>query len=229
MGCKNCSENSSTTYTRCPDVVSTNCVFYQGNSLECPADTSFSICKGDNMTSVQTEIFNRICQLIGDTNVSTVLIPNCLKDAWATEDKTILNLFNFVLQNQCDLQEQLAEATSTLSTLNPTVTIKNVDNCYTDCTDCTVELTLSGALNKIITEICNLKAVTTDLQSQLDATNKDLRLVKTDYEKFNTFIKDKTCQIDNLTAQVTNLTIRINNAGTIPPCGTDCVPVIVCP
>lgn len=203
MPCKNCSENSSLTYSRCNPPLSSNCTFYQGDSLECVNDTTFSICKGDSMTSVQIEMFNRICQLIGDTDASKVLIPICLQTAWNNSDLTVLNLFNLVLTNACDLQTQITNLGNNLTTINPTVTVRNITNC---CNGCTVELSLSDALNNIITEICNLKASVTALQENLLVIEEDLSVVKSNYESFNTFMAKQT--LLNISLQSNIVTIK---------------------
>jgi len=158
LGCTDCSENSSLTYSRCNPPISTNCTFYQGNNLSCSSDENFTICKGQNMSSVQTEIFERICKLIGDTNVSEVVIPACLIDAWNQSDYTILNLFNLALSNQCALDAQIVELGSTLNNLNPLV---NVELCCCDTCNATTppyQLRLSEALQKIVECVCSAKS-----------------------------------------------------------------------
>src|SRR5687768_3799988 len=99
MSCKDCSETSSLTYSRCGNTVTTNCVLYTGDTLECSSDEDFKICKNENMTSIQESIFEKVCALSGSLDVQNVVIPDCafIQDAWDDNDLTVLNLFNLVL------------------------------------------------------------------------------------------------------------------------------------
>jgi len=189
MSCPSCSENSSTTYSRCNPPVSTNCVFYQGKDLTCPHDESFAICKGQNMSAVQEEIFNRICQLIGDTDVTEVNIPCTLEVAWNDQDKTILNLFNYVLQVQCAQKEQIAGLGTDALTVNSFITINKPCDCGCNCT---TTVTLTQAFNDIITCLCNAKAEIKDLQNNLEILNQEVINVKSVYTQFSNFITSQT-------------------------------------
>jgi len=189
MSCPSCSENSSTTYSRCNPPVSTNCVFYQGKDLTCPHDESFAICKGQKMSAVQEEIFNRICQLIGDTDVTEVNIPCTLEVAWNDQDKTILNLFNYVLQVQCAQKEQIAGLGTDALTVNSFITINKPCDCGCNCT---TTVTLTQAFNDIITCLCNAKAEIKDLQNNLEILNQEVINVKSVYTQFSDFITSQT-------------------------------------
>jgi hypothetical protein len=131
IGCN----NSNTTYSRCNPPVSTNCVFYQGDSKTCEHDTGFSICKGDNLSNVQGEIFDRICQLIGDTSVKNVVIPCLLEPAWVDQDKTILNYFNYILEVACTQKQAITEINNSITTIDPFVSVClkccEESSCYT--------------------------------------------------------------------------------------------------
>ncbi len=164
MNCQNCSDSSSTTYSRCSPPLSTNCLFYQGEAKTCGDD--FYICKGENMSDIQSRIFDKICSISNLTDVSTIIIPACLVEAWDNNDITVLNLFNLALSASCSLQEQINNVITAQETLNPTVTIRQVTNCA--CNNCTVQIKLSDALNNIITEICALKATVSFLQTQVN-------------------------------------------------------------
>jgi len=166
MSCKSCSENSSTTYSRCNPPVSSNCLFYQGVAKQCSNDSTFNICKGDNFSDVQSLIFDKICKLIGDTNVSTIQIPTCLKQAWDDSDLSIFNLFTLLLEQHCVLQTEVTNLTNSISTVNPEVEI-----CLGCCeeTGCNNSATilLSDALQKIVSCICTLKSQVTSLSTEV--------------------------------------------------------------
>ena len=208
MSCKNCSENSSTTYSRCPQVTSTNCVFYQGENLTCPHDESFAICKGQNMSAVQEEIFNRICQLIGDTDVTEVNIPDCLKDAWDNDDLTILNLFNFILDQQCVLKNSIDAVGTEGLTLDSLITIYNPCPTNCQCEDIpTVTIKLKDALNDMITCLCNARAEIKDLQNNLEILNQD-------FTTYKNMLQPRLDAIDSIVANQANIAIQLNCINT---------------
>lgn len=220
MSCKNCSENSSTTYSRCPQVTSTNCVFYQGENLTCPHDESFAICKGQNMSAVQEEIFNRICQLIGDTDVTEVKIPDCLKDAWDNDDLTILNLFNFILDQQCVLKNSINAVGTEWLTVDSLITIYNPCPTNCQCEDIpTVTIKLKDALNDMITCLCNARAEIKDLQNNLEILNQDVQTVKVQYSNLSKSVCDLTGTNPNILTRLARLECIVDggsNCNSIP-------------
>lgn len=152
--CPGC-DNSSTTYTRCNPPQSTNCTFYQGESLTCSSDATFKVCKGDNLTEIQKVIFDKICSLSGSLNIESIEFPCSLQDAWEKQDPTILNLLQYVVNIQCEQNSLIANLQGQLSTLNPEVEI-----CLSCCGDnCgSTKLLLSEALTKIVDCLCVTKA-----------------------------------------------------------------------
>ena len=207
MSCPGC-DNSSTTYTRCNPPVSTNCVFYQGDTKTCQSDTTFTVCKGENMSDLQEKIFDKICQLSGKIDVTSIVFPCSLKDAWLTEEKTILNLLEYMVTIQCNQQTSINTINSQLPTLNPIVSV-----CFSPCCDnstCgTTELHLNQALEKIIECICGLRTrveaaetsakFSSDQVASLSAIinnpNTGLLALQEDYAKFKA---NALCRIANL-------------------------------
>jgi hypothetical protein len=214
MSCPSCSENSSTTYSRCNPPVSTNCVFYQGKDLTCPHDESFAICKGQNMSAVQEEIFNRICQLIGDTDVTEVNIPCTLEVAWNDQDKTILNLFNYVLQVQCAQKEQIAGLGTDALTVNSFITINKPCDCGCNCT---TTVTLTQAFNDIITCLCNAKAEIKDLQNNLEILNQD-------FTTYKNMLQPKLDTLDSILLNQTSIALRLSEIESKTTCLPTCNP-----
>ena len=224
MSCPSCSENSSTTYSRCNPPVSTNCVFYQGENLTCPHDESFAICKGQNMSAVQEEIFNRICQLIGDTDVTEVNIPDCLKDAWDNDDLTILNLFNFILDQQCVLKNSIDAVGTEGLTLDSLITIYNPCPTNCQCEDIpTVTIKLKDALNDMITCLCNARAEIKDLQNNLEILNQD-------FTTYKNMLQPKLDTLDSILLNQTSIALAIKGiqcgliGAGIPYNDTNCTP-----
>jgi hypothetical protein len=214
MSCPSCSENSSTTYSRCNPPVSTNCVFYQGKDLTCPHDESFAICKGQKMSAVQEEIFNRICQLIGDTDVTEVNIPCTLEVAWNDQDKTILNLFNYVLQVQCAQKEQIAGLGTDALTVNSFITINKPCDCGCNCT---TTVTLTQAFNDIITCLCNAKAEIKDLQNNLEILNQD-------FTTYKNMLQPKLDTLDSILLNQTSIALRLSEIESKTTCLPTCNP-----
>ena len=223
MSCPSCSENSSTTYSRCNPPISTNCVFYQGKDLTCSHDEGFTICKGQNMSSVQEEIFNRICQLIGDTDVSKVKIPSCdLEVAWNNQDKTILNYFNYLLDVACAQKAAIASIGVGGLTIDSHIIIN--EPCCDSCeTSCTVKLTIPQAFNDVIKCLCDTKARVKKLEGDLDILNKDFLGYKDNVQnKLNTLDSVLKNQAD-IALSIKGIQCGLIGAG-IPYNDTNCIP-----
>ena len=218
MSCPSCSENSSTTYSRCNPPVSTNCVFYQGKDLTCPHDESFAICKGQKMSAVQEEIFNRICQLIGDTDVTEVNIPDCLKDAWDNDDLTILNLFNFILDQQCVLKNSIDAVGTEGLTVDSLITIYNPCPTNCQCEDIpTVTIKLKDALNDMITCLCNARAQIKDLETNLEILNQD-------FTTYKNMLQPKLDTLDSILLNQTSIALRLSEIESKTTCLPTCNP-----
>ena len=165
INCPGCN-NSSTTYTRCNPPISTNCVFYQGESKVCPSDSTFTICKGDNLSNVQLDIFDKVCKLSGAIDVTKIQLPLCAKEGWETNDPTILNLLKYILDLQCQQKTLLEEVDSYVNNKTIVGSQKTIDPfvkvclacCAPGCTtDTPVVLLLSEALAAIVSCVCTAK------------------------------------------------------------------------
>ena len=156
MGC----ETANYLYTRCPEVVSTNCITYQGESIDC-----LGICKGMTLTKLEDIVVNKICDLATLTNMSVIdFTHKCpwIATAWNNAhpgnhpnvDNTILNILNFILDELCVLQ---AEITVLQTPVEPKVTL-DYACCSTNSCVTTGKVTLSVALQNIINCICEVKS-----------------------------------------------------------------------
>jgi len=212
--CLNCADNSSTTYSVCSPPVSTNCVFYQGASKECSEDTTFTICKGQNMSSVQETIFNKICELIGDINITSVEFPGSLQDGWKNQDPTILNLFVYLTQIACSQKADIASLSTSILNINP-----SVDVClqyYGD--ECgSVKMLLSDALNKIIDYLCSAKAQITTLQTEVDVLNTSYNGLQSQITNLVNFNTAQVALNISLQTRLSCVETRLNNK-RIPNC-----------
>lgn len=147
---------------KCPDNTTTDCVKWVGKDIPC-----LDICYGDSLTELQNEVAEKLCELVGDVDMSTVVIPACLLSAWngLEQDKTILNLFNFAFQTAC---QQQVTINNLPTTNNPIITLD-----YKCCADSpcfeSVTVTISTHLQQIINCICELKTKVTELEATVNS------------------------------------------------------------
>jgi len=129
-----------------------------GESVEC-----LNVCRGSSITVLEQAILNKLCILVGETNMSSVDIPSCFITAWINKDKTILSLFEFLLDLACAQQTTIDGLPTTN---NPVITLD-----YKCCEDnpCiqTVAVTVSTHLQQILDCICALNARVVELESQV--------------------------------------------------------------
>lgn len=159
------SEKSSYWYDSSPVIGTSHQITWAGGDVYC--GTTLVACNGTRLTTMQKAILDRICALEGVTNMTTITFPCSLEVAWNSQDLTVLNLIQYLLDNAC-AQKQIID---TLPTTNdPFVTIEycccsGVDGCGTSVT-----VALSTHIQNIITCLCELKtevATLTNTISQL--------------------------------------------------------------
>lgn len=146
------SESSSYWYDSSPVIGTTSQIVYGGADVYC--GTKLVACKGTRLSTMQVDILTRICELEGVTDMTSINIPCSLEVAWTTQDHTILNYIQYLLNNAC-AQKSIIDGLPT--TNNPNVTITYC--CCTDGDGCNtqVTLTLSEHIQKIIDCLCNYK------------------------------------------------------------------------
>jgi hypothetical protein len=201
MSCPGC-DNSSTTYTRCNPPVSTNCVFYQGDTKTCQSDTTFTICKGENMSDLQEKIFTKICALNASIDVTSIEFPCSLQDAWNNEDPTLLNLLQYIVDRQCEQNQAIQELGIDISKIDPLVTV-----CLECCSDkkCgTTQMLLSQALKDIIECLCKAKTDAANAVAQADLAVSTATNAINLYSELNS----KYCVLN---AQVTKIASYLND------------------
>ena len=200
MGC----ETANYLYTRCPEVVSTNCITYQGADIPC-----LGICKGSNLSVVEMAIANRLCELSDLTDATTITVPACIIAAWnaGQEDKTILNLLQFALDQICVLQ---AEITVLQTPVEPEVTL-DYACCSTNSCVTTGKVTLSVALQNIINCICEIKSEVSTLKSTVKSLQKEVIVL-------NAQINDPTNGIGELKNQLATQQIDISTLQSTVAC-----------
>jgi len=200
MSCKNC-ESSSTSYTRCNPPISTNCTFYQGDSKVCNNDSTFTICKGDSLTSIQQTFFEKICKLIGDVDLSKINVPACLKEAWDNSDPSILNYISFLLEQHCLLKESISNIVESQETLDPLVTICLACCSESNCTG-TTTIKLSQALTEIVQCLCNAKA-------EIETLKTNLITLTESFNTYKSIVDPKLILIDSIILNQTTINSRL--------------------
>jgi hypothetical protein len=160
-------------YDRCPDVLSGRCVSYQGAPIPC-----LKLCTGDSISYIQEQVALKLCELVGLTDMSGIIIPPCLVNAWGTNDYTILNLIQTLLNNSCALQGQIDAIDTALLTFDPMITVE-WKCCSTAPCVISPSIKVSEAIQSIIDCICLLKADVTSLTSRvayLEGRDRDIAL-----------------------------------------------------
>ncbi len=146
------SDKASYYYDSSPIKATTNEVLWVGGDIPC-----LDVCNKSRLTTVQLAIIDKLCLLTSNTDLTNVVIPECLKTAFNSGDKVLLDFIQILLDNACLQNTQITDITTSLETLNPLVTVD-----YKCCSDnpciTTGTVTLSVALENIIICMCDLKS-----------------------------------------------------------------------
>lgn len=156
------SEKSSYWYDSSPVIGTSNQITWAGGDVYC--GTTLVACNGTRLTTMQKAILDRICTLEGVIDMTTITFPCSLEVAWNSQDLTILNLIQYLLDNAC---AQKTTIDSLPTTNDPFVTIEycccsGVDGCGTSVT-----VALSTHIQNIITCLCELKTEVTTLTNTI--------------------------------------------------------------
>lgn len=133
---------------RCPTPTTTDCVEWVAGDFPC-----LDICDGDLLTEAQFNIATKICELVDTTDLNSVVIPECLKESWATNDPTILNFIQFLLDKHCDQQAQIDSINTNIFTLKTEFEVKYPDCCVSECQP-SFTLTLQKHFEKVLECLC---------------------------------------------------------------------------
>jgi len=140
--------SSNTKIKRCPTTISTNCVEWIAGDFPC-----LDICNGDLLTEAQFNIATKLCELVNTTDLSSVVIPSCLVEAWATTDPTILNFIQFLLNKHRDQQAQIDSLGVNEFTLNTIFSVNYPDCCVSECQP-SIELKIQQHFEKVLECLC---------------------------------------------------------------------------
>lgn len=152
----------------CSASLSTKCVVWNGPRIEC-----LNICNGDTLTDAVYTIATKVCEIAGDLDLSTVDLT-CLIDQTPVTDKSLKNILEVILDNQCTLKDLIDAIDGSGSTgveLNLNLRcLKKFDEF-----DNEIPQDLNQTLQSIVNEVCTqkdkiavLENTVQDLQDQID-------------------------------------------------------------
>jgi hypothetical protein len=147
------------------------------------------VCNGKSLTAVENAIALQLCTLAGSVDVTEVVIPSCFTTAWINKDKTILELFNYLLQIACEQETAIAALPTTN---DPLVSVTYC--CCNGSSPCSTVVTLkvSDHIQKIVSCLCDIAAQVIDISQAL---NSQVAVIQ---------------QVNTLQLQITNIVGAIN-------------------
>lgn len=196
------SEKSSYWYDSSPVIGTSNQITWAGGDVYC--GTTLVACNGTRLTTMQKAILDRICTLEGVIDMTTITFPCSLEVAWNSQDLTILNLIQYLLDNAC---AQKTTIDSLPTTNDPFVTIEycccsGVDGCGTSVT-----VALSTHIQNIITCLCEYKEEVKNTYATLTALTAAQNKIAT--------LEGKVCVLEaNQTKMNVAIACLINKVGS---------------
>lgn len=146
MACTNCFENCGDNHT------SDRCVEYTGDPIP-----SLNICKGDNLSIVETAIINGLISSLNGTGITLgdITLANCpyLLQKFIGKNPTLINFIQLLIDSECELKA-LIDAINTQ--LGSTATFS------TGClSGLPAKPTPNDILQALILDYCNIKGLVT--------------------------------------------------------------------
>ena len=175
MACTDC--NSS--YTKCFQVVSDQCVKYTGPDIE-----ALDICSGQTLSSLEVIILQKLIDYstgegieLEDVDLTSCTFINGFVGCCA-EDKSLSGLFNLIIEAICSLDTKIVTLdTKVTDLLSLTLDLQ----CLT-----VSSITLSNVFNAIIDKLCDIDGRLTtvegtviSLQTQIDVINTTITSIVT--------------------------------------------------
>jgi len=188
--CPGC-DNSSTTYSRCNPPVSSNCVFYKGDTLTCPSDPNFQICRDSSITDVVANLFGEICSIDTSLDVTSFVFPapcaSGITQGWKYyDDKTIKGLFSYLGGLTCGQQSQIDGIIQSIQNINPIYTDVNLCCCATNCGTGPQQYDLKSIINTLVSCVCaartaadNATTLASTAQSQINSLQSQVDFLAT--------------------------------------------------
>lgn len=174
--------NSNSTFSRCSSTLSSECVIYQGNPVQC-----LSICTGDTITQVEQAILDQLCVLTGLIDLNDLIIPACLISAFSTKDKNLFNSIQILLDSVCQNTTDIDTLEANLDTLDPLVDV-DFRCCSNNPCVTTGVVRLSVALENILSCLCTQADLVASLQAQLASYQTQINSLTTQYQNLTNAI-----------------------------------------
>lgn len=203
MPCPKCSD----TLKRCPDVQSSDCIKYVGDSNTC-----LDFCKGQSISEVIEQLGTETCTIKENTDVSNIsLLDYCseIRNSYISKGYTETNVKNFIdflISFDCVLQGQINTINNNLTTFSPTV--KANWNCLSN-SPCITEGTvnLNTAIQNLINVFCTQQDALVAQGLQLADTINQLNNLQTKY----------TCLLNKVTEMDTQLNTLVGDYVSVNP------------
>ncbi len=152
MPCPKCSD----TLKRCPDVQSSDCIKYAGDSNTC-----LDFCKGQSISEVIEQLGTEACTIKENTDVSNIsLLDYCpeVRNSYMSKGYTETNVKNFIdflISFDCVLQGQINTINNNLTTFNPMVKGVIWDCLTSPCVVKGTNVSLTSAIQNLVTAYCS--------------------------------------------------------------------------
>jgi hypothetical protein len=146
MSC--CNEDNN-----CVDPVSSGCVIWQGEDIAC-----LGITKGQTLTTIETVIANKICELSDESDLSDLTLCGDLIALMSGKDKNVANLLQVLVTYNCTLKDLIDELS-----VNDSLTLdyKCLETTLDPCNP--TDFTVQNILQILINNFCDLKSTVDEL------------------------------------------------------------------
>lgn len=195
---KNCSEKSNYFYNSSPILGSTDNIVWNEEDIEC-----LGVCSGSRLTTLQLAIIEKLCEVVGNTDLSGIIIPDCLKTAFGTKDKTVLEFIQFLLDNDCLIKSDIDNLQDQLDNFNPLITVDYPSCCENACLPGET-YTISQHFEKVLGCLCYQASRINELESTIASQATAITSLNTQYNQLNT-------TLSTVVTNLTNLTIKVND------------------
>lgn len=209
------SKNSNKSIKRCPNFLTTDCVEWTADDIEC-----LGICYGDTLSSAEFKIATKVCQLAEDleVDVANITIPSCFTTAFLTREKTVLEFLSFLLDTVCTQQTSLETLSNTAITLTTNFEVEYPDCCSDTC-NVGYNLNITEHFERVLGCLCQQADRITELTTRVENLEIELNTATTG-------VLDRLSAIENkLTVDMPKIQTAINCI--IGETGVDCDTVIL--
>lgn len=167
MSCNNCFNN-------CTDIKPDKCIRYTGADI-----SALEIQNGDTLLSVEQKLITYLLSALDGTGIEPAIEPSDLCDlvtGYLGAGTNLVDIVTALIKSICDLQTQVTDVTSDMTTLNADYDVDCLD-VVTNSSD-THEV-LQAVIDKLCTVVTDLQALSTDLSTNYVALSDLNDLIQT--------------------------------------------------